>query len=409
MKEREFRGFAAVLAAAALVFFGRPGLADGAELSPVVPEAEGETASAAGEPVSAYLEYQELAFSFKDLPLTTNARNEPFKKEPGWGGGRLLRGSLQLGSEVGNEVGFVWDRGAGKLCLDLNQNLDLTDDPGGVFARQAGGQEYFQTFTNIHLPCKTLNGKRPVLADLKLYYNNGPHGSVQMRSVWQGKVTLHGEDWQAGLLVSSDRGDSVHASSLLLRPWAERNERFSCVFNNDSLAAFPFSEKVFFGGRGYRVQYTKEGQGESARLRLQFTEQKPKLGGLRVTGDSVHRVLLQGGPYVVVADKPHGLVKVPVGSYGQSKVWLKQNLVEAYPEQRLAITVSVTKPVVLTTGGPLTNSVSVSSRGRHLVMGYQLLGQGGVYQLANQDRSHPPEFTVYQGDKKLTSGRFEFG
>jgi hypothetical protein len=48
-------------------------------------------------------------------------------------------------------------------------------------------------------------------------------------------------------------------------------------------------------------------------------------------------------------------------------------------------------------------------RGTYLALNYRLTGVGGGYQLVNQDRSHPPEFTVYQGDKKIASGKFEFG
>jgi len=29
--------------------------------------------------------------------------------------------------------------------------------------------------------------------------------------------------------------------------------------------------------------------------------------------------------------------------------------------------------------------------------------------LANQDRSHPPEFAVFKDNKKIASGKFEFG
>jgi hypothetical protein len=65
--------------------------------------------------------------------------------------------------------------------------------------------------------------------------------------------------------------------------------------------------------------------------------------------------------------------------------------------------------VVLLAGGPLTNSVDVMRRGKYLALNYRLTGVGGGYQLVNQDRSHPPEFTVYQGDRKIGSGKFEFG
>jgi hypothetical protein len=43
-------------------------------------------------------------------------------------------------------------------------------------------------------------------------------------------------------------------------------------------------------------------------------------------------------------------------------------------------------------------------------MDYRLLGADGVtYQLANQDRSQPPGFAIYKGEKKVVSGKFEFG
>ena len=52
---------------------------------------------------------------------------------------------------------------------------------------------------------------------------------------------------------------------------------------------------------------------------MQFTEQQPKLGELKITGDYVQRVTLEGGPYLVVLDKPGATVKVPVGRYGPSQ------------------------------------------------------------------------------------------
>jgi hypothetical protein len=54
--------------------------------------------------------------------------------------------------------------------------------------------------------------------------------------------------------------------------------------------------------------------------------------------------------------------------------------------------------------------VSISRHGKSLRFNYQLLGAGGeVYQLARVDRSQPPEFAVYRGDRQIASGKFEFG
>jgi len=366
-----------------------------------------------GQAVSAYLDYREVEYSFINWNLPLTARASAFKQEPSFSRGKVTRGTLQLGGGASNEVAFAWDRTAGKLYLDLNRNLDLTDDPVGVFVRQRGAPDYSQTFTNVHLPFETGAGSRPMLADLTFQDYGQLGGSVAMRSFWQGKVTLQGEEWQVGLLRNPfEQRPSLESGSLLLRPWAERNKPFNLY--SGSLEAVPFSPKLFVGNRAYELHCTNEAQGDVAKLRVQFTEQKPSLGELKITGDFIQRVTLEGGPYLVVLDKPEAVVKVPVGSYGQAKACLKKGNTEAHLDGGMQsaagrITVNDKKPAVLTAGGPLTNSLSISRRGKNLSLNYQLVGAGGAYQLANQDRSHPPEFTVYQGDKKVASGKFEFG
>ena len=227
-------------------------------------------------------------------------------------------------------------------------------------------------------------------------------------------ASLQGEEWQVGLIENSaHQSASLQASQLLLRRWAERNQGFSSQPYNESSAAFPFSEQLFFGQRAYRLKRVEVAQGDKAGVRLEFLEQRPKLGELKLTGDNIHRVTMQG-PYRVVINQPAGVVKVPTGSYRSSKVWVKKGEVEAYLDDRLRpsagrMTIDENKPAVLTAGGPLTNSVSITRRGKYLTMNYQSVGARGPYALVNQVRSHPPEFTIYQGDRKVGSGKFEFG
>jgi hypothetical protein len=414
MKDREFRKRAAEMASTALLVVGLLGLVPGAVLSLDAQEVAGVTNSSPGEAVSAHLDYREVSYSFVTWSLQVTVRSSAFTKEPTLSQSKVIRGLLQLGGGGSNEMAFVWDRAAGKLYLDLNRNLDLTDDPAGVFSSLGGAMDFYQTFTNIRLPFKTPGGNHQALVDLNFSSYGALNCSAAMRSCWQGKVTLQGEEWQVGLLgnVFGPR-PSLESGSLLLRPWTERNKPFSLL--SGSLEGFPFSRKLFFGNRAYELQCANEGQGDVAKVRIQFTEQRPSIGELKITGDNVQRVTLEGGPYMVVIDKPEAVVRVPVGSYGPSKVCLRKGEAEAYLDQRTQfsaagrIVVNATKPAVLTAGGPLTNLVSVSRQGRKLSLNYQLAGAGGAYQLVNQDRLHPPEFTVYQGDKKVASGKFEFG
>ena len=411
MNKRQLSGLGAGGSKAAMLAVAALGLAIGAVAPAPAQEATGGANSPGGQSVTAYLDYRDVNYSIINWSLGATSRAAAFKKEPAFSGGKVVRGTLQLGGGNDTEMGFAWDRAAGKLYLDLNRNQDLTDDPARVYSRAGGAGDSFQFFSNVHLPIRTAGGDCQALVDLNFYGYSPLRCSLSMRSFWQGKVVLQGEEWQVGLLGNPyDQRKSLENGNLLLRPWSERNRPFTMF--SGSLESFPFSRNLFFGNRAYQLQCASEGQGDKARVRLAFVEQTPSLGELRITGSSVRRVVMSGQPYAVVLDWPAAAIKVPTGSYGYS-VWLKKGEAEAYLARGETasgmIAVNDRKPAVLMAGGPLTNSVAVSRRGRNLSLNYELVGAGGKYQVLNQDRAHPPEFAVYQGEQKVASGRFEFG
>ena len=413
MRNRDLSGAAGGRPKAALAVAGALGLALGAVLSTQAQEVTGDTKLAGSQPVVADLDYREVDYVVSNWGLLIADWSSTFKKEPALRGGKVIRGTLQLSIGTTNGMAFAWDRTAGKLYLDLNQNLDLTDDAAGVFSCGRSFNDNYQTFTNVRLPFKTAVGDRPMLADLNFYDYGRPSCNVAMRSFWQGKVTLQNAEWQVGLLANPlDQRASLESGSLLLRPWADRNKVFSLY--GGALEAVPFSRNLFVGNQAYQLRCTNGLQGGVITAQVLFTEQRPKLGELKITGEYVQRLTLEGGPYLVVFDRPGAAVKVPIGSYGQAKVCLQKGNAQAYLDGRTQpaggrVVVSENASATLGLGGPLTNSVSVRRQGRKLALNYQLVGAGGPYQMVNQDRSHPPEFTVYQGDKKVGSGKFEFG
>lgn len=395
------------------MIMGVLGLAVGLALSGRAQEATGGTNSSAGQSATVYLDYREVDYSVINWGLPVVVRSSAFKKEPVFSGSKVIRGTLQLGGSTSDEMAFAWDRAGGKFYLDLNRNLDLTDDPAGVFSCGSRFNDNYQFFTNIRLPFRTALGSQPMLTDLNFYYYGQPNCTAAMRSLWQGKVILRGVEWQVGLLGNPfDQRASLQSGSLLLRPWGDRNKSFSLY--SGSLEAIPFSRNLFVGNQAYQLRCTNEVQGGAVKVQMEFTEQQPKLGELKITGNYVQRMTLEGGPYMVVLDQPEAVVKVPVGRYGPTKACLKKGDTQAYLDSRTQaaeghITISEKTPALLTVGGPLTNSVSIRRQGKKLALNYQLVGAGGAYQMVNQDRSHPPEFAVYQGDKKVASGKFEFG
>lgn len=379
-------------------------------------EATAGVSPQAGLVQTAELEYGEAGYEVINRSVPVANRSAAFPKEPAFKSGKVFRGDFQLPGGTNSSVSFAWDPAAGKLYLDLNRNHDLTDDPAGIFAcREKGYSNFYQTFTNVHLSGNTLAGRRNTLVDLNLYqYASGLHCSAAVHSFWQGKMTLQGQEWQAGV-VENPSGQSVTVGNgyLLLRPWAARNEPFNT--DSSSSVTFSFPGKFFFRNQAYRLDCTGEAPGESAKLTLRFTGEQPALGKLNITGDFIQRLVLQNGPYLVVLDQPESVASVPVGRYSRPGVWLKKGDAEAYRDSSSSrsdkwITVDEEKPAVLAVGGPLTNSVSINRQGKYLRLNYELLGAGGeAYQLAQADRSRPPEFAVYQGDRKIASGKFAYG
>ena len=361
------------------------------------------------------LEYQETDYSVINWGVSLTMQTAPFKKEPVAASGKIVRGVLNFGADSSNSIPFVWQRDAGKLYLDLNRNQDLTDDPEGAFSTRGFRPTSYQTFTNVHLLFNTASGRCRMLADINFWdYGSRPGCDVALRSFWQGKLTLPGRDWQVGIVqnVLSQKG-SFENSRLLLRPWEKRSQSFNTY--DGSLATVPFSRKLFIDGHAYQLKWITGSQNGEAKPALRFTEQSVALGEVKITGQFIRRLVLPGGPYLVVLDQPAASVQVPTGSYNQPDIRLGQNGAEAFCQSGQSqfgrrISVNDKTPAVLNVGGPLTNSVIASRHGQDLRLDYRLVGTGGeTYQLANQDRSHPPEFAIYKGDKKIASGKFEFG
>jgi hypothetical protein len=235
-----------------------------------------------------------------------------------------------------------------------------------------------------------------------------------VRSLWTGRAELAGRSWQIGVIDSlqARRGDAG-IGHMLLRPWEDRGAAFSV--GDDSLSAFPFATNLFLQTQSYAVDCKRSKQGEELRCELLLRPQSAKLGELELSGKFIQRLQLRDGQTVVVLDAPAETVRVPVGRYGEQQVRLGQgktvvHLERPYGQKSEVLVVSDDKPAKMIAGGPLTNTVSISRRGQQLVFSYRLVGPGDkTYQLAGADRGNPPQFAVYQGDKKIASGKFEFG
>jgi len=385
------------------------GLGIPAQLSAGAAPAEPAAASTAGV-FTVDLNYQETEEVLLSRPVDVKLQRAPFPKESALPGQNVFRGSLLWGPLPGQAMAFIWDKGRGRLLLDLNRNRDLTDDPKGVFASASRNDN--QSFTNIHLVLPTPTGNRPLRlqADFNSYQGRSASVYVGLCSFWETRLSLNGKEWQFGVVESVPDGKaSVSPHYLLLRSWADRQRAFHLTSSSPDF--FDYTKNVFFGNRAYGLDCRYEPGGDSPKYKVTLKEQAPRLGELKVTGADLHRLILTVKPAMTaVLDQPEGTVKLPVGSYTLDEIWLRRGETEVVGLNAGRVAVDEQRPASLVAGGPLTNSVEVKSQGHDLQLNYKLLGaDGGAYKLPRPDYQHPPEFAVFQGTNRLATGKFQYG
>jgi hypothetical protein len=142
----------------------------------------------------------------------------------------------------------------------------------------------------------------------------------------------------------------------------------------------------------------------------QVQEEGPATGELKLEGKHIQKLVFQyKGRKTENFDNPGESIKLPAGEYQLREVHLEGGYVS-----RLRIapgkwkTVDKDKPTVLKVGAPLKQTVRAKRRTNLLVLNYELLGVGGGHYVRAQ-RDKPPQFAIYSGDKKIASGKFEFG
>jgi hypothetical protein len=363
----------------------------------------------------------ELEWKRSEVPLITRGINlqqqkKPFAKEPSLGARETVcRGQLQFGSSPSNSLAVLWRVSQGKLHLDLNRNGDLTDDASGVFTSSSTNQ--FQQFTGLRLGLDSSSGRRTFLLDLSLSKLSDQmlYGSYSVRSFWSGRASWQGADLELGVVETLDNTSDVtgggHHSFLILRPWGERDKPIRLATACAEAVGFP--RKLFYRGGAAAIAKSFVTNREPEVCRLAFTQEQPALGDLGIKGSLLNRLIIEPDKegYTVVIDSPGASAQMPVGSYRLSEIWAKKDSAEAWCNSSQRISVVADKPATnILAGGPLTNSVSVNRRGKSLVLSHRLVGvDGGDYQLQSDDRQHPPEVTIFLGEKKVNTGKFAYG
>ena len=350
----------------------------------------------AGTTVSFPLQYVEAGST---SVINLGKQDVKFRKEPDFGKDKVVRSALRIGPGKNDFMGFAVNLTRRSLYLDLNQNLDLTDDPDGIRRGEGGRNSAF--FRKVRLDLDKNGIDRSYM--LEMNFSGQGFNFIYVASSYRGEIELNGRKWRLSVQDNLD-GVIDRQDQLSIQPVAAGTGDYNSL---------PVAEKLFLGGRQYQLAFTFSAGSLTAPFTAAFTEISPPLGELTLEGQFIQRLVLDGAGLVIL-DTPARKNLLPVDNYRVRGIYLQS--IPGAP--RLACNVDRIPPVEVTAGtaqhlkvgGPLESSVLASARGSMLQLDYLLKGTGGEpYTLVNTGRIKPPRFAIYKGDRQLATGSFEFG
>lgn len=328
-----------------------------------------------------------------------------FKKEPAYLSKVVQRATAMIGTAPNQRpLGFAWDVAAGKLYVDANGNLDLTDDP------PAGHPEvnYGQTrFTNIALEVPMGTLKVPTLCNFFFYTDsNINYPQLEVLTGWSGTWTIDGVSHHIEVVDRNLDGRFDTTDGFLL---------------DESFGSSSLPGAIVLGGLPYDLTFKPIAGQPNPSLECAVAPHPGPAGVLNLAGKSIESLYLNGSSLVLVAH-PGPVIRLPQGHYNVASLDLKStgtpntataiHWTNGYAGQistgDTSFTVRENEPATLKMGGPLAASIEAVPDGDIVRLSYTLVGNGGEHYPPNL-QGVPPGFEVYKGDRKIAAGKFEFG
>lgn len=329
---------------------------------------------------------------------------ETFEKEPNFKV-PVVRGLLPAGSQDKDQIPFIWDRKENKLYLDINRNNDLTDD--GSFTSHSDDREY-GFFNDIPFKFEADSVEIHSVITVILYDFNLSYSYFYIQTGFTGEIELYGKKWKIAI-VDNLNGKINSDDQLYLLP-GEMNLNLRYQQN-----PFYVPETIFSDGHNYSISSEILNKNDKPVLQLTLTESDYPKGEINIMGKSIRLLTLETDSGLVQLDSPEGRITVPAGEYSIKNVLLdagSKGIFNAinYSIIDIKIIAGDKENNDLNIGAPLNNTTSVSRMGNVIALDYELLGSGGErYEKITQILTETPTVSVFSGDKKIATGKFEFG
>lgn len=373
-----------------LLLLGGAGTAGAQE----VPEASGAvfTARLARRPMATYLHIRSLdgSVSFKALPAECPAD--------------AVMGAVPTGEASGEFIGYAFDKKAGRIWVDVNQNLDLTDDPAVGIGNIATRPGSYLSLTDIEIEMPGDPARRYLLNLVAL-----PWGAyADITSGWTGFVDL--PTGRYPLAVLDDLDGVIGEEDILLMGF--RDDAEPLYGDRSGIYVAVAGRGVFIDGRQYDLVLRFESGENGADLIAEFRETAVPMAEADVTGQFILRLVFRGERGAVFLDRPSGRAAVPAGPSTLERIYLDSGeqgrRFEGAPGRLIHFDASA--PASITEGAPLKNTLELRPGLSSVHALYRLVDATGVeYLPSDRARAGNPSFVVYKNGRQIASANFEYG
>ena len=298
----------------------------------------------------------------------------------------MVRGALVTGPNPKSDLlGFAVDSKRKRLYLDLNRNLDLTDDPKGV--------HYSGFFTNW---------KR--YSDIDIYVQRGEMHIPYRIDLWINRFSSVKSGWSGTI----DRGETIWILDVVdnLDGVLDRKDILAIDFGN----RFPWNPNLFLDGEAFDLAYLFENRDGTGVLVIEARPIHPPMGRLKIEGAGIEQLVLTGY-FNAIINQPQKEIMVPAGRYTRKIVYIgSDEESERGFSGRIKYSLEIVEgeTTVMKAGKPLRNSVEWTRRGSMIDLKYALVGVGGEkYSESFGNRDY--RFKIYHGNQVVHSGKFDYG
>lgn len=136
----------------------------------------------------------------------------------------------------------------------------------------------------------------------------------------------------------------------------------------------------------------------------------PLEGELQIEGELIQCLTLVGttGETQTIA-RPEATLSLPVDQYRIQEIQLSNGYVCFYPATAESLSVTKDQPCKLQAGAPLTPGLTLERSGKIVELDYGMVDAAGRRYSGGESSPDPPRFNVFQGDREIGSGTFEYG